>query len=112
MVDVKDQPVLAAWDTKLGGVIADLVQTVSSTSLRGLTDLVFQSNIHHSWYPVYVDLLQKDFKGKPGSAARVRLGGVAVKSLTLVGLGKKSTLKSARAVGRSKRSLLNIMDRI
>lgn len=41
---------------------------------------------------------QKEFKGKAGSAARVRLGGQAVKVLTLVGLGKKSAFKSARAV--------------
>ena len=42
--------------------------------------------------------LQKEFKGKAGSAAGVRLGGQAVKALTLVGLGKKSAFKSARAV--------------
>lgn len=41
----------------------------------------------------------KEFKGKPGSAARVRLGGAAVKTLSLVGLGKKSAFKSARALG-------------
>jgi len=66
---VGTQPILAAWDKVLGGAIADLVQT-------------------------------KDFKGKAGSAARVRLGkGSAVKSLTLVGMGKKSAFKSARAMG-------------
>jgi len=66
---VDTQPILAAWDSALGGAIADLVQT-------------------------------KDFKGKAGSAARVRLGNnSAVKSLTLVGMGKKSQFKSARAMG-------------
>ncbi len=68
-VSVGDQPILAGWDKALGGAVADLVQT-------------------------------KEFKGKAGSSARVRLGnGSAVKGLTLVGLGKKSAFKSARALG-------------
>eukprot|EP00624_Nannochloropsis_granulata_P005295 evm.model.NODE_37437_length_30217_cov_24.682034.6 len=60
---VGSQPILAAWDSALGGAIADLVQT-------------------------------KDFKGKAGSTAHVRLGNnFAVKSLTLVGMGKKGEAK-------------------
>jgi len=66
---VSGQAILAAWDEALGGAVTDLIET-------------------------------KDFKGKAGSVARVRLGrGAEVKSLTLVGMGKKSTFKNSRALG-------------
>ena len=49
---------------------------------------------------IYINDEQKEFKGKAGSSAKVRLGpSSTVKSIALVGLGKKSAFKSARAVG-------------
>ena len=45
------------------------------------------------------DYEQKEFQGKAGSSTKVRLGmSSSVKSIALVGLGKKSAFKSARAV--------------